>query len=264
MTRRRFTTALLPGALLPGILHAAETQQERAKRVIEQCIAALGGDAFRHLPGHLQTGRAYSFYEDEVSGLSPAKIYTKYVETGVVKEIQRQVLGKSDDETVLLTATEGWDITYRGAEAIPAAQLDKIHETQLSDIFCILRTRLAEPNMSLFSKGSEVMENQPTEVLDYYDADNRNVTVWIHSTTHLPVRQLVKRWDPILKERRDEVTRYTKFRDIGNGVMWPHDVQRERDSQKTYQLYSDSVKAGTYPDSMFQLPLNAKIIQKKK
>ena len=266
MTRRRFTAAL---ALLPPALRAAETSQEHARRVMDKCIDGLGGDAFRQMPGHLETGKAFRFYNDSITGLEPAKIYTKYFATPqgkgdkTLREAQRQVLGKKDEEAVILTATEGWDVTYRGAEAIPEDKIEQFREHLLTDIFYILRTRLDEPNMSLFSRGADVVENQPTEIVDYYDADNRNVTIWIHSSTWLPVRQLVKRWDPLIKDRREEMTHYTKYRDAGNGVMWPHEIQRDRDGEKTYWLISDTVAVGNYPDTMFQLPPNVKILKTK-
>jgi hypothetical protein len=260
MTRRQFTAAL---ALLPAGLGAAETRQERARRAVDNCLRALGGDAFRQMPGHLQTGRAFRFYNDQISGLSPAKVYTKYLPAGPpLREVQRQVLGSKDDETVILTATEGWDITYRGAEPLPAERLDQFRDNLLTSLFYILRVRLDEPNMTFFSRGAEVVENQPTEVVDCYDADNRAVTFWIHSSTWLPVRQLVKRWDPLIKDRRDEFTRFTKYRDAGNGVMWPHEFQTEVDGEKTNQLISDSVKVGDFSDSLFKLPPNVKILKK--
>ncbi len=232
MTRREFTAAVLA---LPATLHAAETLQEKGKRVINQCIQGLGGDAFRQMPGHLEVGRAYRFYNDTITGLFPAKIYTKYLEPqpgNALREVQRQELGKKGDEAVILTGTEGWDITYKGAEAVTQENLDKFREILLTDIFYILRVRLDEPNTTFFSNGADVIDNQPTEIVDYYDTDNRSVKVWINSTTWLPVRQLVKRWDPLIKDRRDEFTRFTKYRDAGNGVMWPHEVQRDRDGER--------------------------------
>ncbi len=264
MTRRRFAAAA--GLVLASSVRGmAETQQERAKRVIDKCLDALGGDAFRQMPGHLQIGSAYSFYNDEISGLSPAKIYTKYLEPGQpFREVQCQLLGKNDEEKVILTATEGWDITYRGAEAVPADRLERFRENLLTDIFYILRARMDEPDNSWFSRGADVVENQPVEIVDFFDADRRSVTVWIHSSTWLPVRQLVKRWDPQIKDRRDEITRFTKFADAGNGVMWPHTVWRERDGEKTFQLFADSAKVGVYPDSMFKLPPGVKMVEKKR
>ncbi len=268
ITRRQFTGGL---ALISPALCSAETLQERGRRVIDRCIEALGGDAWRQMPGHVQTGRAYQFYEDEISGLDTAKIYTKYFDTPqgdaaakkALLQLQRQIFGKKDDETVLLGPAEGWDITYRGAEAVPADRIDQYRESVLTDILYILRARMKEADMTLFARGADVVENQPTEVVDYYDSENRNVKVWIHSSTWLPVRQLVKRWDPMIKDRRDIITRYTKYRDIGNGVMWPYDIQRERDGQKTYQLYADSVKVGMFDEKLFALPPGVKIIKKK-
>lgn len=261
MTRRKFTAAL---AGAPAILRSAETLQEHGKRVIAQCINALGGDAFRQMPGRLETGRAYHFYNDEINGLAPAKIYTKYLDAGApFREVQRQVLGKKDDESIILSAKEGWDITYRGAEPIDQSTLDEWHDRLLTDIFYILRARLDEPNMSLFYRGKDVVENQPTEIVDYYDADNRNVTFWINSVTLLPTRQLVKRWDATYKERREEMTRFNTYQDAGNGVMWPHEIQRTRDEEKISQVISDSVKIDNFADSLFQLPPNVKILKKK-
>jgi hypothetical protein len=263
MTRREFSAGAL--ALLPAAAARGETAPERGKRVIDRCIEALGGDAFRRLPGHLQTGSAYHFYNDELNGLSPAKIYTKYLDTGSpLREVQRQVFGKKDDDVVLLSGTEGWEITYRGAERVPKERIEQFRDTVLTDVFYILRCRLNEPNMGFFSKGADIVENRPVEIVDIYDSENRTVTVWIHSSTWLPVRQLVKRWDPVYKERRDELTRFSKYGDAGGGVMWPRTIQRERDGQKVYQLFMDSVEVGVYDDSLFKLPPGTKMVEKPK
>ncbi len=260
MTRREFSAAAF--ALLPAAARA-ETAPERGKRVIESCIQALGGDAFRQLPGHLQTGSAYHFYDDELDGLSPAKIYTKYLAPGApFREVQRQVFGgKKDEDIILLSATEGWEITYRGAEALPKDRIEQFRDVLLTDVFYMLRARMDEPGIGLFGKGADVVENQPVEIVDIYDSENRSTTVWIHSSTWLPVRQLVKRWDPLYKERRDEMTRFSKYGDAGGGVMWPRTIQRERDGKKVYQLFMDSVQVQVFDDSLFKLPPGTKMVE---
>ena len=52
--------------------------------------------------------------------------------------------------------------------------------------------------MAFEAQGSDVVENQPVETIDIYDADNRKVTVWIHSDTMLPVKQSL----PALRSHR--------------------------------------------------------------
>ena len=55
-----------------GSALAAETAQQRGKRVVDEALAALGGPAFLKMEDRLETGRAYSFYNGELNGLSVA------------------------------------------------------------------------------------------------------------------------------------------------------------------------------------------------
>ena len=71
----RKLTLLLAIAIAPG----AETNQDRGKRVVNDALAALGGDRFLAMQDRVESGRAYSFYREELSGLSIAKIYTRYL-----------------------------------------------------------------------------------------------------------------------------------------------------------------------------------------
>ncbi|MGA2716499.1 MAG: hypothetical protein ABSG41_25675 [Bryobacteraceae bacterium] len=252
MTRRTFTLSLVAGKL------AAETAKDRGKRLIEKTIAALGGSAFRTMKTRTEIGRAYSFYRERLSGLSVARIYTKYLEPdgkAGIYELQRQVLGKKQEEAVIFTTNEAYDVTYRGAQPLPDAQVKQFHETTLHDIFYILRERLDEPGLEFEGAGADVIENQPVEAIDIYDSENRNIRVWVNSDTFLPTRQRFYRWDPVINDRREEVTRYAKYRDAGNGVMWPHAIERERDTEKIFQLFSEQVRVNDpLPDTMFELP----------
>ena len=251
MTRREFGLSLGAAA---GALKA-ETAPERGKQLINRMIDALGGDAFLNMRTRTEIGRAYSFYHDRLTGLSVARIYTKYVAPTALTlgEVQRQVLGKKQEDTVLFTTNGAYEVTFRGARPLADDQVGRFRETTLHDIFYILHQRLNEADMTFEAHGADVVENQPVEILDIYDSDNRNVTVWIHSSTWLPVRQRFYRWDPVIDDRREEVTHYTKYRDIGNRVMWPYATERDRDTEKIYQMYSDRVTAGdALSDSLFQ------------
>ena len=60
-------------------LQAAETSQQRGKRVVDEALAALGGQHFLEMRDRTETGRAYQFYRDKLSGLAIAHIFTRYV-----------------------------------------------------------------------------------------------------------------------------------------------------------------------------------------
>jgi hypothetical protein len=91
------------------------------------------------------------------------------------------------------------------------------------------------------SRGADVFENQPVEIVDIIDSQNRVVTVYFHQSTKLPVRQIYSRRNPETKERDEEVTRFSRYRDVGDGVQWPHQILRERNGEKIYEIFSESV-----------------------
>lgn len=255
------------GAALAAGLRA-ETSQERGRKVIDQTIHALGGDGFRFMMTRTEVGRAYSFYRDQLKGLSLAHIYTKYLpadEKSGIRQTQRQSFGKKEEAWVLLNGSEAWDVTYRGARRLPPERLEQFRDSTLRDTFYILRMRMEEPGIAFESRGRDVVENQPVEVIDIIDPENRTVTVYIHSSTLLPVKQSFRHWDDLINARREEVTRFTKYREAGNGVMWPYDVQRERDREKLFELYADKVTIGEeLAPGLFELPPGIKILDKKK
>jgi hypothetical protein len=265
MTRREFAGAVV-GSLAAARGLPAQASKERGKQLRDKIIYALGGDAFRNMQTRTETGRAYSFYREQLSGLSVARIYTKYLpeeSTGGIRMLQRQVFGKKLDDAVLFTPDEAYEVTYRGAKPLGDERVKLFRETTLHDVFYILRERVAEPGIEFESLGTDVVENQPVEALDVYDAENRSVRVWVNKTTFLPVKQRSYRWDPTIKDRREEVTRYSKYREVGNGVMWPFDIERERDTEKNFQLFSDHVTVDDQlAPSMFELPNGIKILKK--
>jgi hypothetical protein len=267
MNRRAFTLSLVAGAASLK----AETAQDRGKRLIGKTIDALGGDAFRNIQTRTEIGRAYSFYHERLNGLSVARIYTKYLQpddlnrerTQGIFELQRQVLGKKQEDAVIFTTNEAYDVTYRGAKPLADERVNQFRETTLHDIFYILRTRLGEPGLEFESAGADVIENQPVEAIDVFDFENRNIRVWVNSDTFLPSKQRFYRWDATIGDRREEVTRYSKYRDVGQGVMWPYATERERDTEKIFQMYSEHVTVDdALPRSMFELPNGITILKK--
>ena len=194
----------------------------------------------------VETGRAYSFYRDNLSGLSIAKIYTRYLTVDPTKSAhelgvrERQSFGKNEESAVVLREDGGANITYHGPKPLPAEEFERYRETTLHNIFYILRQRLHEPGMEFESRGSDVVDRVPVEIVDVIDAENFVVRVYFHQITKLPVKQSFSRLDPKTKDRDEEVTRFDRYRD-NHGIQWPQQITRERNGEKIYQIFADSV-----------------------
>jgi len=252
--------------LLLAAFSAAQTPANvRGKKVIDDAIAALGGDKFLQVQDRVETGRAYSFYRDNLSGLSIAKIYTRYLTVNPAKSAQelgvreRQSFGKNEDSAVVLREDGGANITYRGPKPLPVEEFDRYRETTLHNIFYIFRQRLHEPGMDFEFVGSDVVDRVPVDIVDVIDAANFTVRVFIHQTTKLPSKQSFSRLDPKTKDRDDEVTRFDRYRD-NQGIQWPQQITRERNGDKIYQIFADSVSFNqNLTDDLFTIsPLSRK------
>jgi hypothetical protein len=102
----------------------------------------------------------------------------------------------------------------------------------------------------------------PVEIVDITDAENQTTTVYIHQTTKLPVREVFYRRDPVTKDRIEEVAVFTKYRDV-DGIQWPFTIERERNGEKVYQMFSDSVEVNSpkASDPLFALPASIKMLK---
>jgi len=253
-------------ALLPLCLTAAESASDRGRRVVNEALAALGGDKFLEMKDRVETGRAYSFYRDQLSGLAIAKIYTRYLDRPAAGQLavrERQVFGKEEDQAVLFMPDgAGWEVTFRGARPLPDERVERYRDTTTHNVFYILRNRLREPGLIIEGRGSEVVANMPVEVVDFTDSENRITTVYFHRSTKLPVRQTFSRRLKT-RERDEEVTVFSKYRDIGGGVQWPYAIHRERNGEKIYEMYADTVTVNQgVPDNYFELPSDAKKLKR--
>jgi len=242
---------------------AAETAQQRGRRVIGEALAALGGQQYLAMEDRVEKGRAYSFFRDQLEGLSVATVYTRYVvpTPGKVSVRERQNFGKDESYGVLFNETGAWEITFRGARPLDQKRMDTFRDGTLRNVFYILRQRLKEPGMDFFSRGSDLWENRPVEIVDITDAEGLTTTVYLSSLDKLPVRQLLKRRNEQFKDFDSEETVFAKYRDVGGGVKWPMSIRRFRNKEKLFELYSESVQINKgLTDDLFTLPASIKIL----
>jgi hypothetical protein len=249
--------------LAPGVALGAETAHERGKRVVNEALQAVGGKAYLAMTDRVETGRAYSFYRQELEGLSVAKIFTRYVAPAAGKPgvRERQNFGKDESNGVLFNQDGAWEFNYRGARLLEPKRAESWRDGTLRNIFYILRQRLNEPGMDFYWRGSDLYENLPVEIVDITDGDGLTVTVYFSASTKLPVRQILKRRNPDYKDFDTEESLFARYRDAGGGVMWPLSIRRLRNGEKIYEINSESVQINrNLTDDTFSFSPKLKIL----
>ena len=118
----KMSVVLACASLLGAASLGAETKQERGKRSSRRRSPRMGGDKFLEMKDRVETGRAYSFYRDRLTGLSIAKIYTRYLETPAANGLARARTELVRQGRRLLRVVHGrrWicgDVSRRAADA---------------------------------------------------------------------------------------------------------------------------------------------------
>jgi hypothetical protein len=231
--------------LLIGGSAWAQDAQVKGRQIVDAAIKALGGEKFLTVQNRIESGRAYSFAFDQLSGLSVARFYTRYIPIDPAKsgielaQQEYQGLGKEEAFYRVFRQEGGWEVTYRGPTELEKEQVARYHDSILHNVFYIFRNRLKEPGMVFEYKGSDVIENTPMSIVDIIDSKNRVVTVYFHPTTKLPLRQKWE-WRDETRERNEELTRFSRYRAV-DGTQWPFQINRERNGRKIYEMFADSV-----------------------
>lgn len=258
--------ALAVSCVAPLRLAAQTDSSAKAKQIVDQSIAALGGERFVHMHNRVARGRIYAFFHDQLSGLDVTTIYTEYLSERPAKGIalrEREVLGKKQDYSYLFLPDQGWDVTFRGARPIPDETWQRYVRTTENDILYMLKVRRDEPGLIYDYVGSQVYLSTHVEIIDITDAQSRTVRVYFDHNTLLPVHETFSWLDPDTRTHNDETIDYDKYRDAGDGIMWPYSIERERNGYKTYQMFATKVEVNQpVPAKTFELPPGAKVLKK--
>lgn len=238
----------------------------KGKQLIDQTIQALGGDRFLNMHTRHSKGRIYTFFHDQMYGSDIANVYVQYLDDKSLKGVQvreRQVLGKKQDYSYLYLPDQGFDVTFRGARPLPDDRWDNYVRITKNDVLYWLRYRHDEPGMQYDYIGNQVLITNHVEVVDMTDSQDTTIRVYLDYNTKLPVQQTFKWLDPETKEHNDEVTDFDKWRNAGDGIMWPFTIERHRNGYKVYQMFASSVEINAeLPANIFDLPKGAQILRK--
>ncbi len=246
--QRLAANCLLLALVWPTALRLpAQTRQEQGKHLVDQALAALGGDAFLRMRDAVKIGRAYSFYREDLRGLAVITVYERYepmkedAGSSWLPVSRREVYTEKGDYYSLFQNGKGWEVTYRGARPLPEERLARHREATQRDIFYFLRYRLQEPGLYFYHRGIEIIDNVPVDAVDITDSESETITVYFQRSDHLPIQQIYTRRDPKTRVPYEEKSVFSKYRQVG-GVTLPWNIRQERDREKIFELFGTSIE----------------------
>jgi len=218
----------------------------KAKTLIDQMIQALGGNTYLNIEDVSQEGRSYGFHLGQSEGVGT--LFWRFYK---YPDKDRVELTKKRDVVYVYRGDQGFEITYKGTRFDePKSVSDYLRRREYS-LDWVIRKWLSEPGIALFYEGHTVAAQKDTEQISVMTSSNQSVTLYIDTSTHLPVKKTYSWRDPTDKERNIEDEVYDNYRPV-QGVMTPFSVTRFYNGDMSNQRFLNSVSYNKgLSDSMF-------------
>jgi hypothetical protein len=226
----------------------AQSNQQKARAVLDQMIKAMGGQAYLNVQDSYTEGR-YGRYHNEVM-IATNTFYRYWKWPG----LERYEITKERDIAYLYLPGKVYEITFRGGHEQDPQKEELVRQALVRRRFTmdkVLRGWLNAPGTILLDEGPTLAENQMAERITIINADNDAVSILVLTDTHLPVQKIFGNRDPRTRERDEEVETYGSWRVI-DGVNTACSTQLKHNGAL---LRTEVITSGSYnihpPDSYF-------------
>jgi hypothetical protein len=224
-----------------------DANAQKARALLEQCIQAMGGQAWLNLQDMEQQGRSYAY-----SNGQPNSLGTVFWRFWKYPDKERVELTKQRDVVYINAGDNGYEVTYKGTAAQEPDPLADYNRRRRHSIEVVLRQWLNRPGTALFYDGPAVAEQKPADSVTILTADNDSVTLFLDNHTHLPIRKMFEWRDPADRLKNVEGEIFDNWR-LEQGIMTPHSLLRSHNGEVTNQRFITNVRYNAgMPDSLFQ------------
>ncbi len=246
---------------------AGENADQRGRKLLDQMLEALGGDAWLNRRNVRVLGHTARFFRGAPTGIIVDFNAIHQFASGDRPEAQR--IGFITDKSIIFPGKKidivqiwinntGHEVTYKGNAVLPQEQIDDYYRRQDHSIESIFRVWLKSPGVMVVAEGSTMVERRLTERVSILSANNDAVTLDIDVQTHLPRRRTFETRNPKFKDIDEDAEEYDDYHTV-QGLPTAFTITRYHNGDMASQTfyskveYDVDVPPGTFnPDILLQ------------
>jgi hypothetical protein len=232
-----------------------QTNQQKARALVDQMVQALGGEAFLNAQDYYAELRVGSFHNESLQGWNLYYRYWKWPNT------ERDEITKQRDIVRLYLGDKAYEITYKGIQMLNPEKEDRLKQSLVRRYYSlenVVREWLKEPGVLLLDEGPSISEGQMAEKITIINSRNEAVTILVSPETHLPLEKRFTTRDPRYRDRDEETTIYGNWKVI-QGINTPRIALTRRNGETIYQEIILNITYNTHPAQALFDPTVAKI-----
>jgi hypothetical protein len=232
-----------------------QTNQQKARAMVDQMIQALGGQAYLSAQDYYAEGRSGSFHNESLEGSTLFYRFWKWPDKDRIE------VTKQRDIVQLYVGDQAYEITYKGIRPLDIQKEERVHQAIIRHYYSlenVLRNWMKEPGILLLDEGPSISEGHMAEKVTIINSKNESVTILVDPTTHLPLEKRFSTRDPRYRERDEEALIYGDWK-VFQGINTPRMTVVKRNGETISQQIILNITYNVHPsDSLFD-PAVAKI-----
>jgi hypothetical protein len=246
-----------------------QTQEQRGRKLLDQMLEALGGDAWLNRHNVRVRGRLGRFFQGAPNGIvidftlihqfaGPDRPEAERI--GFITDKSMILPGKKIDIVQIWINNTGHEVTYKGNTTLPKDQIDDYYRRQDHSIESIYRVWLKSPGVVIVAEGSTMVERRLTERVTILSQNNDAVTLDIDAQTHLPLRRTFEWRNATFKDHDEDAEEYEDYHTI-QGLPTAFTITRYHNGDMASQTFYTKIE---YDADLPPGTFNPDILLKKK
>lgn len=237
-----------------------ETEEQHGRRLLDEMVQALGGDAWLHKQTVTIEGQTASFFQSQPTGSVVRYVEQQRFAQNGKPELTRVAFltvrgmiapGMKKDVVHLWTADQGYEFTYKGRVPLPQDVVTDYFRRQSHSIEAVMNSWLKTPGVIVLYAGIGTRDRHQVEKVTVLSANNDAVTIELDADTHLPL-------DRAFQWRNEQFHDYDRDdEDYGDwrsyqGIETPMNVTRYHNDDMVNQIFYTKVTFNLpMPDDLF-------------
>lgn len=208
---------------------------QKAKRVLDDMIKALGGEAYLSVVDMKVEGRTYGFdHGNPVGGGTPFWQFWQWPDK------ERIEFTKQRDVVELVIGDRGYEITYKGTATMERKQFDDNLRRRDHSLPIVIRQWLPAKNTLILYSGTAIVEQTLADNVTIFNGTNDSVTISVDPRSHLPLRKTYSWRDPLDRQMDEESEVFANYRPV-QGILTPYSTMRSRNGETNGQRFLTAV-----------------------
>jgi hypothetical protein len=257
----------IPSATTPQ--PSPQMQEQRGQQLMDEMVAALGGDTWLNRKDMQFHGRSASFFQGRPNGVVvefdawrqfPDATHKEAQRIGFLTDKSMLFPGKKIDVVQIWTDGTGYEVTYKGRTTLPKEQVEDFYRREAHSIEDVVRNWLKAPGVMVLYDGTSMVERRMADKVTILSANNDAVTIDLDATTHLPLRRTFEWRNTTFKDHDEDSEDYDDYHTIQD-LPTAFTITRYHNGDMASQRFLSKVQYNTgLPPELFN---QEKLVKKK-